>query len=388
VQPLRPRAGVREPRHPRAGGAGLRRGAAVGGRRAGGRAGVRAGRKRPRRLLQLRHGGGDGRHPRRPHLHGAHQGGLLRRELPRLVRHRAGPPHGSRRPPAPQRARDLRAPAGRRGHPGLRPAGVAGAPGEDPGRGGRGDGGAGAEPPLRHPAPRLPPRAAPDDPRGRGAPPLRRADHRLPHPSRRRAGLLRGRRGPGHLREDRGRRAPHGGGGGEARAHERLRRRRLALRRRFVSHRAAHPLRRGVLQAPALHGGGRGHPGRDPAAGHPHVRPPERARRGAGAAAERLLRGGAPPDDHGQLRLRVPLLLRAGGPPFRSLPPPPDPPGGARHSRDGDRLPLHRAHRRGPGDGVRGRVGLRHGAAARRLHPPARRRAGERTRRGRGTGCG
>ena len=151
---------------------------------------------------------------------------------------------------------------------------------------------AGAEPPSRPPAPRVPARAAPPD-RGLGhGARLRRGRHRLPLPPRRRPGALRRPRRPRHLRQGHRRRAPDRPRRRPARVHGRARRRRLAVRRRLDPRGRRHVLRR-------------------------HVRPPSaRARRGARRA--RPARGAGarpparpqPPDDGVRLPARGPRAER------------------------------------------------------------------------------
>ena len=149
---------------------------------------------------------------------------------------------------------------------------------------------AGAEPPARSPAGRVSPRGAPDHGRIGNRADLRRTHHRLSLPSRRRAGALGHQGRHGHLRQGHRRRHAHRRDLRQGEVSRRARRRRLAIRRRFLS-RSRHDLFRRDLRASSA-----GHPRRAFRA-HPAQErqgpllqdESERAHRLPGQAAQRLI---------------------------------------------------------------------------------------------------
>ena len=93
---------------------------------------------------------------------------------------------------------------------------------------------AGPEPPAGPAAPGVPSRRARDRHAGRLRADLRRGDHRVPLPSRRRAGVLRRAGGPCDVGQDHGRWLAGRRGHGQGRIHGRARRWRVAIRRWVV----------------------------------------------------------------------------------------------------------------------------------------------------------
>ncbi|EDT00900.1 LigA [Burkholderia ambifaria IOP40-10] len=305
---VRPHAGLHPaPGHPRVA-TSARTGRALEPRRRSGRALCARHRSRSRGFLEHRHRGGHDRDAARARRDRARQDRDVHAFVSRPCRRHArrgerGRRDGNHRPRravrfgrehGPARLRQRRR---ARGHS---------RDGVDPRRR---DGGAGAEPQPVPAARRVPQGVAPHHRGGRNRADLRRNDHRLPRPSGRLAGHV---RGPGRsrdIRQDHRRRPAAGRHRRFQPLHGRHRRRHVDLRRPLVPRRRPHRVRRHLLPVPARDGGRAGRAGEDRTGGAGAAGRAQRTDRANRRNVECVFRGGRGADQGHVVRLDVPLRI-------------------------------------------------------------------------------